>query len=78
VPYKSLAASARYPVQRIGPHVNPHRIGGARFELREFYCPNCFGLLETEIARPADPVLDDAALSAAWLEEQRPKLEMGT
>ncbi|HWQ24647.1 MAG TPA: hydantoinase B/oxoprolinase family protein [Gaiellaceae bacterium] len=78
VPYKSLAASARYPVQRIGPHVNPHRIGGARFELREFYCPSCFGLLETEIARPADPVLDDAALSAAWLEEQRPKLEMGT
>jgi N-methylhydantoinase B len=67
-PYKSLAASARYPVQRIGPHVNPHDIGRGRFELREFYCPGCFTLLETEIARPGDPVLDDAALSLAWVE----------
>jgi len=63
VPYKLHAASARFPVQRIGPEVNPHRIGGARFELREFYCPACFTLLEVEIARPDDPVLDDAALS---------------
>jgi N-methylhydantoinase B len=63
VPYKELAAQARYPVQHIGPEVNPMRIGGERFELREFYCPGCFTLLEVEIARPADPILDDARLA---------------
>jgi N-methylhydantoinase B len=61
--YKELAAQARYPVQHIGPEVNPGRIGGARFELREFYCPGCFTLLEVEIARPADPILDDSRLA---------------
>lgn len=65
-PYTSLAATARYPVQRIGPHVNPHHVGGDRFELREFYCPGCMTLLSTEIARPDDPVLDDALLSVEW------------
>ncbi len=68
--YKRFAAMARYPVQQIGPEVNPHRIGGQRFELREFYCPHCYTRLEVEIARPADPLLDDARLSPAWLEEQ--------
>jgi N-methylhydantoinase B len=63
VPYKQLAAQARYPVQRIGPEVNPQRVGGGRFELREFYCPGCFTLLETEIARPGDPILDDARIA---------------
>jgi len=69
-PYKSLSASARYPVQRIGPHVNPHHVGGDRFELREFYCPGCFTLLATEIARRDDPVLDDEAVSLEWAEER--------
>jgi N-methylhydantoinase B len=63
LPYKRLAAQARFPVQRIGPEVNPHQVGDGRFELREFYCPGCFTLLEVEIARPANPVLDDARLS---------------
>jgi N-methylhydantoinase B len=62
-PYKELVASARFPVQRVGPEVNPKRIGGSRFELREFYCPGCFTLLEVEIARPEDPLLDDARLT---------------
>ncbi|HSI81808.1 MAG TPA: hydantoinase B/oxoprolinase family protein [Solirubrobacterales bacterium] len=65
--HKRLAAQARFPVQEIGPEVNPYRIGGARFELREFYCPACFTLLEVEIARPDDPVLDDTRLSTTWL-----------
>jgi N-methylhydantoinase B len=64
-PYKQLAAQARFPVQRIGPEVNPYEVGGRRFELREFYCPGCFTLLEVEIARPGDPVLDDARLALA-------------
>jgi acetone carboxylase gamma subunit len=63
LPYKQLAARARFPVQHIGPEVNPHNVGDGRFELREFYCPGCFTLLEVEIARPTDPILDDARLS---------------
>jgi N-methylhydantoinase B len=63
VPYKELAAQARFPVQRIGPEINPYRIGGDRFELREFYCPGCFTLLEVEIARPTNPLVDDARLA---------------
>ncbi len=61
------AAMARLPVQAIGPEVNPHAVGGARFELREFYCPACLTRLETEIARPDDPVIDDARIAPAWL-----------
>jgi N-methylhydantoinase B len=60
--YKHLAAMAVFPVQRIGPEVNPHRWNGDRFELREFYCPGCATLLEIEIARPDDPLLADAEL----------------
>jgi N-methylhydantoinase B len=61
--YKDLAARAVFPVQRIGPEVNPTHWNGARFELREFYCPGCFTLIEIEIARPEDPVLEDVALA---------------
>ncbi len=67
VPYKRFTAMARYPVQHIGPEVNPNHVEGDRFEVREFYCPNCFVRLEVEIARRDDPVLDDAGLSVAWL-----------
>lgn len=65
--YKEVAAWARFPVQRIGPEVNPHRIGGARFELREFYCPGCLTRLDVEVARPDNPILDDARLSPEWV-----------
>jgi N-methylhydantoinase B len=76
-PYKELAAQARFPVQRIGPQVNPARVGGARFELREFYCPGCTTLLEVEIARPDDPVLDDARLSGEWVAAAALRTEAG-
>ena len=65
--YKRFAARARFPVQRIGPEVNPHRVNGSRFELREFFCPRCWTRLEVEIARPDDRILEDALLSPAWL-----------
>ncbi|MGH2985151.1 MAG: hydantoinase B/oxoprolinase family protein [Solirubrobacterales bacterium] len=73
-PYKERAAQARFPIQEIGPEVNPHGIGGGRFELREFYCPGCFTLLEVEIARPEDPLLDDARLSSRWLAELKERV----
>lgn len=64
---KMYAPMARLPVQSIGPEVNPYAINGARFELREFYCPACMIRLEVEIARPDDPILDDACVSPDWL-----------
>lgn len=70
------AAMARLPVQVIGPEVNPHRINGTRFELREFYCPACMTRLEIEVCRPDEPVLDDACVSPEWLSERL--AEMGS
>jgi N-methylhydantoinase B len=61
--WQELALLARFGVQRIGPEVNPHRVNGARFELRELYCPGCTSLLGAEVARPADPILHDASLT---------------
>jgi N-methylhydantoinase B len=63
--YKRLAAQARFPVQRIGPEVNPSHWNGDRFELREFYCSGCFTLVEIEIARPDDPLVEDVRLWAS-------------
>jgi N-methylhydantoinase B len=60
-------AMATLPVQAIGPEVNPHMVHGARFVLREFYCPSCMTRIEVEVARPDDPVLDDAVVSPAWI-----------
>jgi N-methylhydantoinase B len=67
---KKYAAMARLPVQSIGPEVNPHSVNGARFELREFYCPGCITRLEVEIARPDDPVIEDACISESWLADR--------
>jgi N-methylhydantoinase B len=67
---KMYARMSRLPVQSIGPEVNPHEVNGARFELREFYCPGCMTRLEAEIARPNDPVLDDSCVSPDWLAKQ--------
>lgn len=70
--WQELAVVARFPVQRIGPEVNPHRINGARFELRELYCPGSFTLLGAEVARPEDPLLHDAALALDGMTAELP------
>ncbi len=46
-------------VQEAGPHVNPYHIGGDRFVFRQFYCPNCLALLNTEVAQRGEPILWD-------------------
>jgi N-methylhydantoinase B len=61
--WQELVPIARFPVQRIGPEVNPNHLNEGRFELRELYCPSTFTLLGIEIARPDDPVLHDASLA---------------
>jgi N-methylhydantoinase B len=63
LPWQELVPVGRFPVQRIGPEVNPHHLNEGRFELRELYCPGTFTLLGIEIARPSDPLLPDAALA---------------
>jgi acetone carboxylase gamma subunit len=62
-PYKELSLEARYPLQALGPYVDPDRLGGDRFELREYYCPACLVLYETEVARRDDPLLADVELT---------------
>jgi len=37
-------------LSRAGPNVNPYALGARRFFLREYYCPACFRLIETEVA----------------------------
>jgi N-methylhydantoinase B len=62
-PWQELVPIARFPVQRIGPEVNPYHLNEGRFELRELYCPGTFTLLGIEIARTDDPLLHDASLT---------------
>jgi N-methylhydantoinase B len=66
--FKHLAAMARFPVQHVGPEVDPYHVGKGRYEAREFYCPGCWTLLNVEIAQPDDSIVDDARLSSSWLE----------
>jgi N-methylhydantoinase B len=37
-------------LSKAGPNVNPHGLGADRFCLREYYCPACLRLVETEVA----------------------------
>lgn len=50
------------PVQEAGPHVNPHHLGGDKFVFRQFYCPSCLALLNTEVALRGEPILWDVEL----------------
>lgn len=43
--FKRFAAMARFPVQRIGPEVNPHQSRGPILA-PGVYCPGCFGAAE--------------------------------
>jgi acetone carboxylase gamma subunit len=37
-------------LSKAGPNVNPYALGAQRFFLREYYCPACSRLIETEVA----------------------------
>ena len=60
--YRALSLEARFPVGRAGPHADPHGRGTERFELREYYCPDCLVLFETDVALRDDPLLHDVEL----------------
>ncbi len=54
-PWKHAAALRERPLRETAAIYTTHE----RLLLREFACPGCGGLLDTEIALPGDPFLDD-------------------
>ena len=50
------------PVQEAGPHVNPYHLGGDKFVFRQFYCPGCLALVNTEVALRGEPIVWDVQL----------------
>lgn len=63
--YKDAVVQRRLPLSAGGPMMNdPGVYIDARIELRQFVCPGCGTLLETEIARESDANLRDIELVA--------------
>ena len=52
--YKTAAALKESPLQRAGPHVDSYNLSQGKFVFREFLCPGCGVLLETEVALRGD------------------------
>ena len=52
--YKTFALEARRPLSALGPNYAPGQGGEERFELREYYCPSCLVLLDTDVALKGD------------------------
>lgn len=50
------------PVQEAGPHVNPYHLHGDRFVFRQFFCPGCLALINTEVAQRDESILWDVEL----------------
>lgn len=48
--HKSLLPVKHADLSKAGPNVNPYRLGTERFFLKEYYCPACLRLIETEVA----------------------------
>ncbi len=42
---------------------DPKRFVDARIEFRQFFCPVCGGLIESEVCRSGDPLLHDIELA---------------
>ena len=55
-PWKPGAKLVESPVTGLG---GDRWIAGERVILRQFVCPNCGALLDTETALPEDPLLND-------------------
>jgi len=47
---KSLLRKRDVDLSAAGPKINPHALGSRRFFLREYLCPVCCRLIETEVA----------------------------
>src|SRR5262245_37508976 len=61
--YKAHALRRDRPIQVANPLIgDPRRFIDADVEFRQFYCPECGGLLENEVCRAHDPLLWDIQL----------------
>jgi N-methylhydantoinase B len=62
--YKAHALRIDRPIQAANPLIgDPRRFIDADVEFRQFYCPECGGLLENEVCRAHDPLLWDIQLT---------------
>ncbi|MGE0502338.1 MAG: hydantoinase B/oxoprolinase family protein [Rhizobiaceae bacterium] len=61
--YKTCAAEARRPLSAGGRQTDPFRMGHDRFEIREYYCPECASLLEVDMVEKSEPVVWDFELA---------------
>ncbi len=60
---KEHVKAKEFPIQRAGRHVVPAPVAVSdRFVWREFYCPSCGLLLNTEVAMKGEPYLFDARI----------------
>lgn len=57
--YKKYVLKKESPLGEAGPFVNPYKLGGEKFVFRQFCCPGCLILLETEIALKGAPLVWD-------------------
>ena len=60
--YKKFCLEARRPLTALGLNCAAPAGGEERFELREYFCPSCHIVLDTEVALKGDPVLHDVEL----------------
>jgi acetophenone carboxylase len=61
--YKAYALRIDRPIQTANPLIgDPQRFIDAAVEFRQFYCPECGGLIENEVCRAHDPLLWDIQL----------------
>jgi len=62
--YKEHALRIVRPIQASNPLIgDPQRFIDAGVEFRQFYCPECGGLIENEVSRAHDPLLWDIQLA---------------
>ncbi len=60
--YKKFATERRRPLSVVGVEYVATARQDDPFELREYYCPSCAVLLDTDVARRSDPMLHDVEL----------------
>lgn len=61
--FKTHAVIKETPLREAGPHVDPYDLGKGKFVFRQFLCPNCAVLLETEVALRGSPYERDLEVS---------------
>jgi N-methylhydantoinase B len=62
--YKAHALRIDRPIQAANPLIgDPQRFIDAAVQFRQFYCPQCGGLIENEVSRAEDPLLRDIELA---------------